>query len=1007
MFQLLFRAAAAAAPRPTPRPTARRACLALTVLLVAPAVLAQTGTLQGQVVDAATGDPLIGAAVAVPGTGLGVATDLGGEYTLDLPVGDHTVRISYTGYVPVNRDVVVREGAPLVLNVGLEPDLTGLEEVVVTGALSERSVSRSEVAVSRINAEDLTDLTPYQDVSQLLNGKIAGVSVQPSSGNVGGGIRFNVRAGGGLNGDGQPLIFLDGVRIDNAEIEGYAVGGQGVGALSGLNPDDIASIDVLKGPAAAALYGTDASNGVVLITTKKGTIGGGPTASPFRVDYTGTYGQNSQQFSYDETTSGTTSEVANAVFEDGAIRQHTLALSGGSNTVRYFTQFDTRDEDGIVFGNFQDRRSLRGNFEAFPLPGLTVGVNASYGFNTVGQPVNDNSILGYLGNTILSPTPYAFTDSLAVRAQTSVYRTNRFLGSFDARYTPLPNLALHANVGLDASDARQDRTRPQNFQYSGVTNGQRSVYNRENDQVSFQLDGRYRYGVGPRLLLTSAVGLQGFDRRVQTVFFQVEDYATALITDIGAGSAYVSGGEFFNNLRQVGIIAEQSLEYDDTFFATVGVRNDYSSVLGTEAPSILYPTVRGALRLDRFAAVPALFSLLKVRAAYGESGQLPESFDGIPVLYSAEVGGDGAGATPESIGNPAIEPERVGEFEAGLDLEVASRVGLQATYYRQASRESIFDVPLAPSSGLVASNRPTNVGEIVGQGLEFALDATPVARRNVAVNLGVILNYATNEVKSVGVDSEGEPLPPLYDGFDINVIRPGLPRSAFYLPPVNGALFDADGVYLGVDTGVDSELHAAQIEAGTCSLEDDRCFLGVPYPEWSGSFSANVTLFRDLTIYALADWATGLSVHNGTRGLQARFGNNSERNRLADQLGIGSADDLPDLTPGTQEYTDAANAYARTLGTLDANLIEDADYLKLREVSVRYNLGRLISQAPGFDRVRTASLSVSARNLFTTTKYGGLDPEVNYAGARSLSRGQDFLTLQTPRVIYASLSLGF
>ncbi len=599
----------------------------LLALFGAGPALAQTGTIAGQIIDTANGATLPTATVVIVGqAGVGAATDLDGNYSFDVPAGTYTVTASFIGYVPqTTQSVVVRAGQTTTLNFGLQADLTGLEEVVVTGALSERSLSRSEVAVSRINAADLTDIQQYSDVNQLLNGKVAGVSVQPSSGNVGGGIRFNVRGGGGLNGDGQPLIYIDGIRVDNAQYDGLGAGGQGIGALSGLAPDDIATIDVLKGPAAAALYGTDASNGVVIITTKRGQLGGGGNSPlPFQINYSGTTGVNQQQFDYDPLTGGETFEDANAIFQDGGIMQHTIGVSGGSSAVRYFTQFDYRDEDGILPTNFQNRRNIRANFEAFPLSNLQLSATSSYNYNSVGQPQNDNNILGYLGNTLLFPTSYQFTDSAAVNNIRSEYLTNQFLGSFEARYTPIPNLTLRAQAGLDASDTRGDQTFPSNFVYSGRTNGERQVYTRANDQISFLVNGRYQYRPTADLNAATSVGVQGFDRRLRTFTFGIQDFATNLIEDAGAGAEYQFSGEFFNNLRQIGIIAEQSVDFKDTYFATVGFRNDYASTIGQNAPSVVYPLARAAVRLDRFDAVPSLFSILKLRAAYGASGQLPE-----------------------------------------------------------------------------------------------------------------------------------------------------------------------------------------------------------------------------------------------------------------------------------------------------------------------------------------------------------------------------------------------
>ncbi|MEM8556633.1 MAG: carboxypeptidase-like regulatory domain-containing protein [Bacteroidota bacterium] len=972
--------------------------------MVSTASIAQNGELAGQIIDADTGETLVGVNVVVPGTTIGGVTNLDGRYEVSLEPGTYTIVASFVGYVTVSAEIEIRTGETTTQDFEMEADLTGLEDVIVTGALSQRSRATSEVAVSRIQADQLVEVVPFNDVSQLINGKIAGVSVQPASGNVGGGIRFNIRSGGGLNGDGQPLIFIDGVRIDNAEFEGFGAGGQAVGVLSDINPEDIASIDVLKGPAASALYGTDASNGVVLIETKKGSLAAGQ-ATGLQIDYKAVVGQNSRQVEYTEDTAFNTFEDANANFVDGGISQQTLGISGGSRSIRFFSQLDLRNEDGILPGNFQDRRSFRANVEAFPSDEVRVGVNASYTFNNVARPQNDNNIFGFLGNTVLPSAPYAFIDSLAVLGIENLTRANRFITSANVAYTPIENLTLRVTGGGDFSDLRQDVLFPQNFAYAGVQDGERNVFVREVDQITLDGVAAYTYDVVEGLVSTTTLGFQAFDRRRRNYNFDIQDFATSLITDAGTGTQFQAAGEFFDNLRQFGLLGEQSFVYDDTYSLTFGARRDYASSLGAEAADIIYPTVRGAVRFEQLDFVPEMFDLLKLRAAYGQSGQLPDVFDGIPVLYEAEVGGDGAGAVPVQVGNNEIVPERISEIEVGIDADLFNRLSLGFTYYNQRATDSIVDIIAAPSTGLVASNVPFNVGEITGQGIEFAINYTPYRDRANQVDLGLILNYQTNEVQDIG-DAQ-----PIFDGFDLNVISPGLPRSAFFTAPVNGARFNEDGTYAGVDSGV-----TENTDAESCDAELNRCLFGTPYPDFSGSFTANIRLLRDVRLYALVDFATGVSLFNNTRLFQVIFGNDRERSELADQLGfttefdddgnVVDAGDFADLQPGSAEYIDAANRYARTDPGFDSNFVEDADFLKLREISIRYDFTRLLSKLPASYRLRTASITLAARNLFQTTNYSGPDPEVNFDGARSLSRGQDFLTIQNPRSFFATLTLG-
>ena len=308
---------------------------------------------------------------------------------------------------------------------------------------------------------------------------------------------------------------------------------------------------------------------------------------------------------------------------------------------------------------------------------------------------------------------------------------------------------------------------------------------------------------------------------------------------------------------------------------------------------------------------------------------------------------------------------------------------------------------MAPSTGFFGDEAELNVGQVQAQGVELALTATPISSSRTQLDLGVTYAYQTSEVTDLGGS------PPIYDGFDLNVYREGLPRSAFYTPAVNGALFDEDGVYDGVDAqqadpDVDPETNP--------DAAFGRTFFGQPFPQHFGAFRANLRLFGGLEFYALVDYATGFQLFNNTKLFAADFGNYALRNELADQLFDETDDDgnvvrEAPLEPGTPEYIEAANAYARTNPGYDANFIEDGDYLKLREITLSYDFSSLI-QRTGVPSIRSFRVSLTGRNLLTSTKYSGPDPEVNFDGSRSLSRGQDFLTLQTPRTYTLTLSLG-
>jgi TonB-dependent SusC/RagA subfamily outer membrane receptor len=950
-----------------------------------------TGSITGKVVDKKTGEPLPGANVVVVGTSAGAATGVDGAFTIsNLQPRTYTVVVSFVGYRSQTVDVRVVEGEPASISVSMREDVLNMEEVVVTGIASRTSKEVAEVAGSRVGVSNLTATNSYQTVTQLLAGKAAGVNLAASSGNVGSGFRFNVRSGGGLKGDEQPVIYIDGVRVDNDQIVGFGVGGQGMSALNTLNPEEIENIEFLKGPAAASSYGTSGSNGVVLVTTKRGKLRAG-SSSGIAIDYKFIGGANKQNFEY--STSDFVSAVdANRLFRSGGLQQHTLSATGGSERLKYFTLFDYRDEDGILRNNFLDRKNMRANIDAFPNDKLAVHVSAGYTLSNIARPNNDNNILGYLGNTLLRPTSYLFTDSIAVEHIFDETRTNRFIGSVGADYTPFKGLTGRFIVGLDDDTRRQDQTFPVNYRYQGVSQldqGTRRIFNRHVSNYTYTMDGRYEYSLlSSRLKGTAIVGAQLLNRRTQTSQIDRFNFNTELITNIGAGAQLASADEGFENRREAGLFTEHSFSYLDQYYFTFGIRRDYASVIGREAPSINYPKASLAVRLDRYGFFPNVFSLMKVRAAYGESGILPDLLDGIALLWRAESGGPGVGATLNAIGNDAIKPERGKEIELGFEAEVFQNYGIEFTYYRQKFDDSIIGFRNSPSTGKIASPLPFNIGKIEGSGVETLVRANPINSRNFGLDMTLIANYQKNEVIDLGGAQ------PIFDGFDINVITEGLRKHEFFSRVVTGVVYA---------TSTDP----AQQFYSSAALTTDRVALGNPIPSHTGSFSMNIRFLKNFNVYALADWQTDLSLFNFTEVFSRRFGNDPEFNRLATELGLAGTNraagvasfstpvaGVTPLTPGTAEYQAAAEKFARLDHRVNANFVEEADFLKLREVSVSYNFSDLLPKFFAGSYVNNVVLGFSARNLWTTTKYSGADVEVNHNGARSLTRGNDFLTLQ-------------
>ncbi len=967
---------------------------------------AQDGKLSGRVLDGETNAPLAGATVLLfegdteaaaesrqpVDPKFGRVTNREGDFEYDrLASGTYTLRVTYIGFRDFTEVVTIEAGKDETVTVALIPDIIGLQEVVVSGVASRTQKEVAEVAVSRLNASALTNVQSYNDIGQLLSAKVPGVRVTTTSGNVGGDIEFDVRSGAGLFHE-RPVIYVDGVRVIDRQI-GFGVGGQYSSTLTDINPQYIQNIEVLKGPAASALYGTSGANGVILISTKKGSRN--MAVGEYTYWYRLTTGWNEQMNEYTEDYARSYRD-ANATFREGGIAEHSIGMVGNAGLFNYFLAYENRSEDGIQYQNSLQRNAVRANFSAFPSDKVSIDVNANYTFNNINRPQNDNNILGALGNTLLSGPvdaggygSYAFTDSAAIRAIETASDIRHFTGSLQLNYAPFDELVVRGVLGYDALMNREDQTFPQNLNYTGVgiIKGSRSIAHGRRESYNIDLSAAYSWEPLEGLNALSTLGFQGYQYTVDLVNFDKMNFPSTLITNIGAGLVFTGGDEQFEQFREAGIFFQQDFNIDKTYFFSAGVRNDYVSSVGVDAPSIFYPRFSAAVRLDKLDFLPSSINFFKARAAYGESGILPGLLDGSALRWAGESSGAGTGAVITAVGNAAIEPERTKEIEIGLEAEYDRSYGFDLSYYWKIGSNEIITLQKPPSTGLTATTVPRNVGSIDGWGFESHLYGRPIYTPDVQLNVNLIYNYANNEVTDLGGSA------PIFQAN--NAVAEGYSRSAYYLYAVKGALFDEQGVYAGPD------------------VDTARSYIGTPVPPHSASLGLTLTLFRDLTITALFDGAWGGRIRNYTRLFSTYYGNNLEYATLATQLGVAEAlgvvpvSGVTELQPGSDAYRAAGNQFAQ----LDPDArglayFEESDFFRIREISVRYDLTSLLGHFFDKRHIRSLALILAARNLYVTTKYSGPDPEVTSIPGSTIFRGDDFLTLQNPRVYTLTFSIG-
>ena len=1021
-------------------------------LLITSVSLYAQATVSGTVTDG-SGNPLIGANVLVEGTAIGAATDIDGLFSINyIPEGEYTLVVSYIGY----KKQLLTTNDTQDLNFILQQDVFDIGQVVVTGIASERSIGNTEVSVSRVDASELSETNSFSDMSQLLYGKVAGVDIRKSSGNVGGGWRFDVRAGGGLNGSEQPVIYLDGIRIDNAEYNTSFTGGQGFSTLADLNPEDIESIEVLKGPAGATSYGTNGSNGVVIITTKKGQGIGRKDGRNFIMKYKRIQGTNEPSYKFSTDQDGYYSaEDINAVLTPGDINQQYFSILGGGPSLNYYISFDDRYEEGIIVekdNNYMDRKTARLNLDIVAAKNLTISVSSNYIYNKMTMPMNDNNLYGWMANTIYSPAwtghqPYFFTDSVSITSIKYSALSKRFLGSIGWTYRPfsdsklLNGFKLTGRIGIDDSHIKENATYRPDLIYPTIPAGSRYSSVRQNQEISYEMGMSFGYKTGS-LNTNTSLTTQAFDRRYGILGLEKQNFITPAISNIGAGEELTYGDEDIFHARDGGTVITEEISFMDQYFLTLSNRSDFGSMIGSKAAKVNYNGYRFGWRADQTLSsfLPSFVTMLKPRYAYGESGVLPGLRDNIELLWSAEAGGAGVGGVLSEIGNPTIEPERISETEIGFDTEMdlpmnLGAISLEFTSYTQEATNSLVGKQNSPSTGLTESEEPVNVGKMEMDGTELLLKySTDIGAVIGFPNfLSTDISYAIskNNNKVISMDDGNFEAQPIYDQFDMQVIQPGLPKYAFYNFKVLGASFDSEtGLYTGVqlDTVTNAMWQADSVYlkryAFATGVGDPfKQYLGRSAPNEIRHLSLNLKIMKNFKVYALWDWKLGVMMQNDTKRYThpSYLANSKHMDEIADRLGLGGSEpesgvdvlvdfdddgNISGIKSGKEsEYGDVATAYAKMDWVYPHNWLRDASFSKLRELSFSYNIGSL--DRLGIKQISDVQVSYSIQNVWTKTDYDGADPEVSHNGAVSGIRSVDFLTLQNPRTHTFGITVTF
>ena len=1025
-----------------------RSLLLLGLLALSAPAFAQA-TVTGRVLDGETGEGLPGATVLLDGTSSGASTAPDGTFSFSAPgaPGDYTLRISFVGYTTARAQIAVpASGTVDAGTVTLEVDALRGDEVIVTGSGLPTERRQLGNTVASISAADIELANPTA-VDQALAGKVAGAVVTQNSGDPAGGISIRLRGASTVLGSSDPLYIVDGVIIDNSSAQLIDLGGNAQNRLVDINPADIERIEVVKGAAAAALYGSRANNGVVQIFTKRGRTGEPRVTLQTSFNSHGirkTIPTNTVPFARPVNPADPTAardEVERFDFQDGIFRQAVgteqyVSVAGGSEGTNYFLSGGHLVNQGIVDGTLFRRFSGRFRLGQDLSSALKVSAGGAY-TNSHSNDVPNGGIsaaYGALTGFIFGPN----TTNPEPDPETGVYPligarsnpldvidnfdftqlTSRFTGNLQGDWTPVVGLSVNGLFGVDTYNQRGLALIPLGNTFPGEATGfsRRADLNRT--LLNAGATARYKTAFSEGMESTTLVGFDVQNERSTSFAVSTRDLTLGVGT-IVSGNDPSPPGEFRSEINILGAFAQETIGIQDQLFLTGAVRVDGSSVFGEDNRWNVYPKVSGSYDVPGLSGA---VSTARVRASVGQTGGLTaigayERFNSLGIRPYV----NGAGFTPSfGRGNPDIAPERQTEYEAGLDLGLlGGRLGIELTGYLQNTRDLLLNTAIAPTTGF--DSQLSNVGTLKNRGVELLVRAIPLSGPRAQWTSTV--TFALNgNVVDLNPDVEEDPDATLVlGGFNLVSQLDDQPLGTFFTTPfarndageilgiaydptncaaAPGCLdLDANGNPVVVPGTLDENriLRDANGNPLYAIKGDGPAIIGDPSPDWTGSWINEVGIGDRLSIRAQLDASIGGDIFNFTR-------------RLGSLSNFGTTEDYGFELDGTapidyyrnSSYT-SPSGETTAYGTfsLFENWIEDGSFVKLREVSVSYAIPAELVRGVGFDGLRA---TVYGRNLLSFDNYSGYDPETNVAGQSNTVRGYDFVQVPIPRTVGVTLS---
>jgi TonB-dependent starch-binding outer membrane protein SusC len=1015
--------------------------------LITGLIVALSGTLYAQQtrvtgkVSGRDGDPLIGVSIAEKNTKNATQTDANGNYSLSISTSNSVLIFKYLGYTP--REISLN--GRTTINVTLEPESKALDEIVVIGY---GNVRKSDLtgAVASIKADDLTKGSNI-NMQQALQGRTPGVQIYQKSGEPGAAMSVQIRGITSITGNNAPLYVIDGMPVNDAVAIGSASTGGATSnpnnrtPLNALNPSDIASIEILKDASATAIYGSRGANGVVLITTKKGKSG------KLTVNYNASYGQQNVANTQNFMTGAEYTSAINGIIADGnlntsvyqpvsgtnyntdwqklllknaAIQSHDISISGGASNTKYYISAGYFDQDGVMLNSGTTRYNAKVNVETSVPSKYSVGINLSTAYirdnyNATGTGLNDNASALYMAQNYDPTEPAYNTDGsyfrsslmapmdnplAVINGQYSIGDTYRTFGNIYAEYFFIPSLSAKVRLGADFNNSQRsfwiDPSTLTGASYGGyadVRDGKRGYY---------LLEGTLNYNKDFGIHRISAVAGSTYERYTSSsLIANARSFALPDLTYYALGSGNTTLNGVGNGVQEnilISYLGRVNYSLLDKYLVTASIRADGSARFGPENRFGYFPSAAVAWKVkqENFLKDIKFIDDLKLRASYGAIGNQPNSNYLYFTTYSggrdAVFNGQRVSTlAPSRSPNPALQWESAQQFDLGFDFGlIRSRITGSLDYYNRKTSNLLYSVPLPLSSGFSAKTE--NVGSMRNTGWEFALNGSIIDGKDFKFDANFNITTLKNEILSLGSVSQFIGTGPGNIG-EYSILKPGESIGSFYG-------YIVDGIW---QTGDDFSTAQPGVRPGDFKYRDqdgnklinanDQVVLGSSLPDFYYGFNTNLS-YKDLSLSVFLEGSQGAKMLNSSL-VDSYYAVDFRRNKLADLYlnrwtAANPSTEYPSFIPG-----DVQGARKITNKT-----VEDASYVRLQSVRIAYKLPFSKSKF-----INNATVFINGQNLYTFTKYSGVDPAVNANGDDILR--VDYNSYPLTKTFTAGISLQF